>query len=109
MGEGIKNTRNNKYSIEMQCYCVVSPSQRREAPFREPRARVTNFVLAEFKVVARDKSSELYKYWNNNSRKKPYVWVKPRWRPATTTNVVNHLSTTFQRYLLFLKKDCIAN
>ena len=24
--------------------------------------------------------SELYKYWNDNSRGKPYAWVKPRWR-----------------------------
>ena len=24
-------------------------------------------------------TSELYKYWNDNSRQKPYVWVKPRW------------------------------
>ena len=33
-----------------------SPSQRRKAPFqRKARARDTNFVLAEFKVIARDR------------------------------------------------------
>ena len=48
------------------------------------------------------RSSELYKYWNDNSRYNPCLGEA---KMATTTiNILNSFSTIFERYLLFFKR-----
>ena len=61
--------------------------------------------LKQYTVLRMSKageSSELYIYWDDNSRQNPCFCEAKM--AATTINVVNSFSTIFPSYLLFFKK-----
>ena len=55
------------------------------------------------------KTSELYKYWNDNLGKSPMFGGSQDHDGNNYINVVNSFSTIFPSYLALFQKDCVEN